>query len=534
MALYDYNVGSPAIISGRYSLQLKNSWGHWIAESSYYTGFMGLSIGGYVNYYDIKTYDELKEISMYISFNGSNVYNLRTDFTLSRPKIQVRMKQNLEDADVFAQVVPKSIFTTPKDTFAIGTNCKIAFHPKSWIDNTYDKNDTIMISDDSSRQFGALTLDADSMFDTFYKTPSGETATGFLAVGVASPNDLGKIYPGENKSEYMLSPNNLPAFGDTLATGYPHNKFDIGRVLIENDLCYFWVDQANNLIKSIDKNNVDVGNPVSVIQSMLNTYYDTVEIDTAAFTTAIALRKSYRMRMLVSSEQRLINLIDQISKEFGLLTFEDNLGRMSIITLDPPLTTTRDITDDEIVYVKKLPAFTEEFTDIEYLITLLDVYYNYINNDYKGYIESSDLGNQDYLIEASSYVVNDIKVRLNLKTVFNIETANLCANVKMLYHKSPTRIVKLETTMSASDIHVGQWVTCSSSSIPELSNKIFLVVKDSCQVPFKSKYRKFVDCYEFNLSDFDNVIREVPDQSVNTNYDELPDTAIDYEEVPDV
>lgn len=538
LAYYNYRAGSPKTIDGKYQMILKTSWGFdgtFDSDAHPSSNNMNLWQNPGTNEFDFKTYDELKEASMYMVFNSSNRWLKTTTFTISRPTIHVQMKQKLEDADIYARVIPKSIFDTPKDTFAIGTNCKICWHPRSKVDDTYDKKDTIMVSDDSSRYMGALTLDASNDFDTFYQSLSGETTTGILVEGVNSPNDIGKIFPSIDKSEYLTTPYGLPPFTDTLATGYPNGKIDVGVTFLENDLCYFWVDQDNSLIKSVLKNDISVGNPVNIIQDMLNTYYDNVTIDTTAFTSASALRSSHKMRLVVSSEKYLIDLIDQISKEHGLLTFENNDGEMSITTLDPPLTGTRVISTSEMVFAKDLQSFKEEFIDIEYLITDLDVYYDYRGNSYKGYIQSDDLTDQTYLTEASSYVNNKINVRLNLQTVFDSYVANLCAQVKMTYHKSPTRIIILETTMGTADIHVGQWVTIAIGSyITEITNKIYLVIKDDCSPPFKSKYKRWISLFEFDITNLEAIIREVPDQSVNTNYEENYTAGTDYEEVPDV
>lgn len=524
-------------MQGRYTFMLKKSWGCSVGTHVVWSEVLNETTILPLDLYNISSYDDLRdETSIFICFNSSNIENLKTHFKLTLPTMHIRMNVKLEDADIYAQVIPKSIFNNPKDTFAIGTNCKICWHIKDQNDK-YDKKDTIMVSDDSSRYFGALPLDGSHDFGTFTQTPSGVTASGFLSDNLGKPNTIGKMYPSQLKYEYFENPGSLPAFPNTLSSDWStvYNKYSIGRTFLENELIYVWVDQANNLIKSINKADVNIGNPVTLIETLLNTYYDDVTLDTAAFNTARSLRSNYKAHLLVDTEQRLIKLVDLVSREHGLITFEDNSGEMSIVALNPPSTSTRDLQDSEIVFVKKLPGFKEIFTDLDYIITELDVYYDYVNKKYKGYIESSNLSAQSSLNQAASFATNTTKVNLMLKTVSDLTTADNCATIKMLYHKTPTRIIEVYTTMSTVDIYTGQWITCSSSRISETSGKIYLVMKTNGQAVYPDKkYDRKLKLYEYNLDDWDAVIQEVPDQDINDDYQEVVDTAEDINEVANV
>jgi len=536
MAYYDINVGS----SGKYELIFSASWALQILQYDntstvpYFYKQLRRIVAGRTTLFNINNYDTLKKTSMFIVFNSSNIWQRKTTFKLSLPSLHVTMKTLLSDIDIYAKIIPLNIFDNPNDTFSpVGTNCKICWHPKGW-DDTIGKKDIVVISDDDERKFGYVRLSPVGLFTGSTGFTSNDEGEGFLVQSAVEYNDNAKIYLDTNQKEHYKRNGGETPF--TLSYNIPDGLVNVGKNIIENDNCYVWVDQANNMLKLALKQNTDIGNPVRIIQALLEGYYTNVTLDSDAFDIAIDKRVGWNARLLVESEKRLISLVDMVSKEHGLVTYENSFGEISIVALDPPSEdeVVRDITSSEIKYKKKEVDFKEKYTDLDYLITVLDVYYDFIDNKYKGYIESDSISDQTSFTVAKSYSENEIKIKLQLQTVFEQATADNCALIKMVYHRTPTRIITIKTTLSTSDIKIGQWVTCSSTKITEVSGKIYLVLGVSKQVvyPEKEPYIELI-LFEYDWDDLVLRIQEVPEQTINDNYDEVPDTAEDIDEIPD-
>lgn len=538
-----FNTDSDLSIQGEYEFLLKTSWEFDIDVTTKLPQVLWAfyTIKKRTNIYDIPDYDELKKVSKFIVFNSSTMWKKRTWFNLTLPTLKVNMKASLEDVDIYAKVVPLSIFDNPSDTFAIGANCKIAWHP---LGHSAGEKNILAISDDDTRCFGYIWISLLGKFDTnfsqFTVDPpfSNSAVVGTLVKNLEYYNDSGKLYPSTNKKEWYQSEGaGYKAGSFVRSDNLPDGLLDAGKFIVENDNCYIWVDQTSNLLKIALKQDTDVGNPVRIIKTILETYYDDVTLDTTAFNIAITKRADWNARLLVKDEKKLISLVDKIAKEHGLLVFENNIGEISIVALDPPAEDeiTRDITDSEVRYKKSDVAFEEIFTDLDYLITVLDVYYDFIDGKYKGYIKSNDLVNQDFFTVSNQFVENPIKVKLQLQSVFEENTANYCAEIKMTYHQIPTRVLKIMTTLGTSDIEIGEWVSCSSTKITEVSGKIYLVTGKKEQIPFHGKDPHIeLTLFEYDWDSLVLRIQEVPEQNIVDDYDEVISTIDDIDEVPDM
>jgi hypothetical protein len=89
--------------------------------------------------------------------------------------------------------------------------------------------------------------------------------------------------------------------------------------------------------------------------------------------------------------------------------------------------------------------------------------------------------------------------------------------------------------MGASDIGLGQWIKIDSDKLDHTEGKVYLVLKTSTVSPFRgSKYRFGLRLYEFDLSQIVLQINEVPEENVNTNYDEVLTDSEQIGEEPNV
>jgi hypothetical protein len=507
-------------VNGEYVLKLDRA-NHWFRPGGAGENNPVWSWGVLNPSLEIVDYNELKDVSMYFVFNTSSIKNKQSVFSITLPKIQVNMRTLLTDVDVYAKVINKSILTNYVDSFSIGSNCKIAWATK-------DKYE-LVFSDEGSKCFGKVGLNPLGKFfeeeDTL-NPPSNKE--GFLSSNVVVAGDRGKIYHTEKEGYKKGYPSNF----SRLDLG---NKtfFDEGKILIENGSYYVYVDQANNRLLSIIKSNNDIDNPVGIIETLVDNYYTGVIKDTAVFSASKEKRKDWAARLIVSGSKDLTFLVDLISKNHGLITYEGNNGNLSVITLDPPVEDDVDVDIGNHIKVKDSKIdVKEKFTEIDYLISSMDVYYNKIGQSYKGITKSSELS-QESFDKAKEYLQSEVKNDLNLDTVFEPATANRCADIKMIYHQVPTRILILKCTLALQDYHPGMWVTCSSSKIQDVSGKIYLITNKITQVPFLDK-NPYVELtlFEFDWDSLNLRIQEVPYQTVVDNYDEVISDINTIEEVP--
>jgi len=492
---------------------------------------------------DIVDVDELAKTSMFIVFNTSQVKGKKTWFKMSLPSILVSVKVTLIDADVYAQIIPKSIFDNFTDEYTgVGSNCKIAWKYGNTPLDKGPEPTQLIISDDDTKGYGLTTAWLDSTFLATAAYPfSGFTAgskiAGKLVRDLVEFGTVGKIYPDGGLKEIFTDSGSSYDFDRTVS--YPNGLLNVGKTFLERTDDYIWVDQANNRILIVPKYNYVDGNPVTVIETLLNTYYDDVTLNTVSFTKAREQRLDWNCRLLIKEGVYLKKIINDLAKEHGLITYENNKGEQTIIALDPPNEDPATDIDDTLLKYKDIDEsvadFSEDFTELDYIVTKMDTYYNFINNKFQGFIKSEDLSDQSAFIIAGQFTENDAKIKLQLKSIFEQATADKAAIIKMIYHQIPTRLVTLKCTLGASVIELGQWVTCSSTGVPDVSGKIYLILTTGKQIPYSDKktYIEFV-AFEFDFDDLVLRIQEVPEQSLIDDYDEQQITTDDIDEVPNI
>jgi len=471
---------------------------------------------------------ELKDLNFFVVFNSNTTNGKKSTFSMTRPTLNIVLKSNLKDVDVYAQLIPKSLFVNPKATYDVGDNCKIALFPEDnplIVSPVYPS--ILALSDDNLRYFGLIPMLYGSNFGTPL-IPGGVIGTGYLAENICKLFDIGKVFPVVGKCQYVWSSDNIINY-------VPSGLFDIGKILVDGGNYYVWVDSVAKKLKLVEKTLINTnGNPVNIIEKLLTTYCPEISLDTTSFTRAKLDRNTWRARVLVDDEIKLSTLIDMIAKEHGLIVYEGHDGKIYIVAINIPFGGfgSQNITLHDILYDKTRLSYIEEFTSIEYLITKMDVYYDYIDKKYKKIIESNNLSCKEYLDEAKEYTDTDIKIKLNLKTIFDEVTALNIAQLKAFYHKCPTRIIKIDGLLSLESFNLGTWTTISGG-VPDITGKLYLMIGKSGQLPFiKTKANCQLVLFEYDyLGSFSN-IQEVPEQALIEDYDEVPNTTEDIDEVP--
>ncbi len=540
---YMHAAATEVVTEGKYNLEVSGDWRGDFGFGDTSLGWAyGISLWSKHKNVDVADYTELQKTSMFIAFNSSNLIGRKSNFKISLPTLKISVKLNLDDVDIYAKIVPKNVFDNFSDEFTgVGANCKIAWHPKRYGGgNANIKGPNILtISDDDVRCFGYIYAAPNSIFDTagnYSNFTTNAKLPGLLIHNLNNPNDTGKIFPLLGHKEALEFDGGAPTVESFVRDwDYTNGLINVGKTFLERIDDYVWVDQVNNRILIAAKQNISDGNPVSIIETLLTAFFLDVTLDTASFTLAKAQRLGWNARILIKEGVYLIKLIDQICKEHGLICYENNKGEVSIVALEPPgETPSTDIDDTMIIYKRdKTVDYKEQFTQLDYLISAMDVYYNFIANKFQGVIESDEISEQSAFTVAQQFTENEMKVKLQLKTIFEQATADKSAVIKLFFHQIPTRLLDFKTHLGTHDVYIGEWVTCSASGIADVSGKEYLILGIGEQVPFKDK-KTYIEYNTFEI-DLDALvvnIQEVPEQSVNTNYDEKISALDDIEEVP--
>jgi hypothetical protein len=471
----------------------------------------------------------LKETDIVVAFNTWLANNMQTKFYLDRPSLEIVGEVELKSAEIYAKIVPKKQMTTDVlSVIPIGQNAKICFGEKN------GSVAQVFISDESYLGFslGLLSLNA----FTLYNLTNSEQCKkqGILSTRqtiVELDTNVSRIGSGVkiigNEYYYEVDETEIRHKSNALKT------YDEGVLFLEWNDIYLWVDNINHVLTVAKKTAFNL-NPVEVIKNLLLDY--SIDIDLSSFQIASSLRNLWRCSYVVKDEISMYSLIDLIAKNHGLIVSENNLGLISCTTLDVPVDIQglREIGDSVIVYKKDLLDVKEDHTDLRYLVTKMDTYYEKVKNDgYKGLIKSDDLSYQDAMEYAKEILENDVALKLNLDSVIDKETADKSGVLKTHYHYTPTRVLELGCSLEIADIKNGEWVTCTSKHIGDVLNKIYLVIKTSVQVPINQKdFLVKIKLYEYDLHKIRLQIHEVPLESINTNYDEVISNTESIEEVP--
>lgn len=551
-------------VKGPFVLDLLNDIGGMVREEytepdecrSFFMRYSGLN--NYKGTTPVKPtqISEFIEDPMYLFFVDDQRIARNASFKVSPITLDVQMETDLKDIEVYAKVVPKTSLGTITDSITVGSNCKIIKDNSS----PFKGFESIIVSDDDLLGYRFYPLGSSGLFKEVLSIPNVGSPILTANPGILTSNLPHQVDEDESTvnftyskmmtstlQTYSLEPFDEDDIDLVSPTVYVEESrtiasdifYEEGKTFIEAGNFYVWVDQDNNQVHASQKSS-STNNPVEVIRTLLLNYGGAnVEIDTVTFDQASLARSLWKCKVVIDQETQLKSIIDKLAKEHGLLVYENELAQMACIPLDPPveaaiLSGSRDISDSIIIAKRGTAQFREQFTDLRYLITELDVYYDKDGDEYKGYIQSDQISYQGALDVAKDFIFdNNIKINLKLDTIIDKVTADQSAVLKSYFHYTPTRIITVKTIFDSSEWSIGQWVSCSSPTISDSSGKIYLITKKAVVPKFKDReiYVELI-VYEWDSDDLQRQIHEVPVEYTNTNYDEVITDVDQLTEVP--
>jgi hypothetical protein len=250
-------------------------------------------------------------------------------------------------------------------------------------------------------------------------------------------------------------------------------------------LIYFYVDPTKNVFWARGKGVVDgtstlIENPVYVIKDLLSEegVVPVGSIETPA--SSISERAGWKVALSLHEDPvQAQEVLEQISREHGLIIMETNSGELSIKTLDIPSRASVDhlINNYNILGDGSEISWVESYTSTDYLITEIEAKYKKRLTD-KVYTAT----------EADTYTVEsldlDRKAVLSLETIRDRTTVQNLLGLMESYYTQPMRVGELVVDLSKWEIEVGDWVGLTSDTyIPNVSTKVFLVLETELTPP---------------------------------------------------
>jgi len=493
---------------------------------------------GYDQTYGLLSLNDLKE-GIYISFRGSNYYKLRSTFALSRPKLKLEISALVNELDFYADVIPKTVLDAENilDEIATGDNPKF-FVTKDLVNFPYGIVLTISSDDTKIIQSAYVNLTDGSLYNI--KELVG-TAVGTLMYSPfdnkfnGTSNFMYKVYKSEFK---YLSWNTLTGVETIVSSSYPPTYLERAEYTYYKYENFIFVASGKKVYILNTAINL-VNNPVQVIKNLLIEYAPKLTLDETSFTQATLARKLWHMYKIIIKPFGLIKLIDEIAKQHCLLLVEKLNGDIAIVPLSVPGSYAAELTNSEFVYNNGEIAYRESFSELDYLITKMDVKYDVDANDeenFKGLIKSDDLALQNLFDLAKEFTDNEILVNLELDTVYEKATARLSAGVKMHYHFMPNRSIDFNS-VKPSEIcrDLGEWVKCTCTKIGYVTGNLYLILGVGITLPFREEnFIVELNTYEWlGSANVDLAIQEVPESSL-ADYQETHTADIDIQEVSSV
>lgn len=294
-------------------------------------------------------------------------------------------------------------------------------------------------------------------------------------------------------------------------------------------------------IQVLKVNQTNPGNPANLLYEL---FTDQAEIpvnrvDKTSFDALAVLKVQHDATVLLEEEVNVNTIIDRLAKEHGILCFEGNDGLIKATDLVPPDPSTINIelTDSVIFFNdKKLPDVKIQFTDMDFLITDLEARYEPFGNIFQKQLFATDLTllTTKFQLAIDATNDNEVKVALELLSVFDENVARVCAEVKMFYHFTPSRIITIKCILATNSLELGTWITLDTTAVPESSGKVYLVIGNNISLPYrKADFYVELVLYEYDSVRSNNVYQETPSIPVNENYQEVPDNSNDgFQEEP--
>jgi len=303
------------------------------------------------------------------------------------------------------------------------------------------------------------------------------------------------------------------------------SSFNFGNYVVTYD---------SSTISVYQKTEIADGNPVNVLKTFLVDYakHDSSIIDddgtsATSFHRVRVSRAKQKCTVVIEKEVNANVLVDNLCKNFGLVVYENNEGKIALADLYPPKEdqVTVTLTDADLLLDRnKKPDYSETHIDIQYLITGMDVRYSPLGDKFQEEIVSADLPSElsDKLDTAAEYTTNKTEVAFNHKSTNDRGTAIQNALVKLHYHYKPSKIINIKTRIEWAQLDICTWLNIDSNFIDGIG-KIYLLlsIKDVFPMNKKLPYAQ-IQLFEYNYDEILGMIQEVYDEADNDGYQEVP------------
>ena len=479
-------------------IQLNGAWGTNWWKGSFLSGALieytldsltGTSL-------NVTDYNVLKDITM-----GLSIYDYTRSFQPPPGKITVSTKKLTIATNLFAPIKDNEWFgqvknlsqnngTVLTDSFALGANASIFLdEPNGFL---FAESDTIPLIVFQLTATGTLIQLDIALLATYPNLGDG------LLVRLTNSKRITKVRleTSPNLFRYISvvaeSEPSYPGIEQVEQTANGLSYSVIGTQDQENKTFLMTIDSGT--LKIFKKVDLSKTNPVNVIKTLLTDSdlgnHPLSDLDIPAFDDIESKRVGWVASLLIEEEINVNQIIDEVAKNHALMVYENNEGKISISDLIPPPINevTQIIEDAQILYRgNKKPHITERTIHSNYLITEMDIRFKPFGNEFKGIIKSENFAFKSYFDTAKEFTTQEAQVALNLKSIYDKETATKAGEAKMNFHKHPSRILTLGCTYTTglAQTDLGTWLLLDSSHLDGTNGRIFLLIESKIQVPYK-------------------------------------------------
>lgn len=475
--------------------------------------------------FNIQEYDDLKNSLFALRMvNVNSLYTWSANLNIDYLKLNYKLKCPIKDNDWYAEVKYKGTdinIDIPVDTVNIGDNASIHLENINGIDYLFAESDQKPFVIYSVSKQGLLALKDEALLIDY-----PEIAQGFL--GQLDENDeICKVALKENGFYWVESESETVTIVDELKDAVTLGYDKIGTDEVETDDLYITID--NGFIKVFNKVTTKLKNPIDILERLLLDFADheSSDLDTISFDywKEYFNQTGHKATIIQEEEINANVVVDEFCKNFALICYENNLGKIAITHIKPPdesqVLTQLDITQQGLFTNSGLPDINIERIDSRQLITDLTLRYKPQGNIYKEEILSDDLPapHQKLLSNARLYNKNSCEVALGLKCVRDKDTALYLARIKLQFHIEPTRFITMKLKPD-NYYDIGTWFEIPTNDfILDTDNKAYILINTNKQSPEGKKEPFFeVTLFEFDLRF--TAIQELPNFTRNDGYQE--------------
>ncbi len=266
--------------------------------------------------------------------------------------------------------------------------------------------------------------------------------------------------------------------------------------------------ESLNIYERTDLN--DSSNPVTLIKSLLTvgSGYSDSDFDLPSFSSLARAREGWKARFITKSTVSVISAVNQVTRESGLILYENVEGKFSLMDLNPPqeADVSLTLTDSSLVIEKDLVNVKERYFPISYLISDLDIEYFKIESEFTKTIFAKDFPNQVPFNVAKSYLSGKPRQnRIQLSSILDDNTAQKIGDLNMLYHSIPNRVLTFKSFDF--DVPIGEWFKIQTPLVEGSTGNLYLCLRSK-----SLGFQEELTVFEFDIDSIQETIREVPFQ----------------------